>query len=117
MCGKRQAYMPRKHAKLALPEYRVAEARRIIASQRDLITNLGALGRPTLDAERLLQSYLSALENLEGHERKIREEREAKKRETRKRQSNRDSTGDSRNFRPAFKLNVLFNRTTYAGAR
>jgi hypothetical protein len=86
--------MPRKHAKLALAAYRVAEARRIVASQRDLIAKLQALGRPTLDAERLLQSYLSALENLEGHERKVREDREAKKRETKKRQSNRDSTRD-----------------------
>jgi hypothetical protein len=76
--------MPRKHAKLTLAAGRIAEARRIVASQRDLIATLQALGRPTIDAERLLQSYLSALEHLEGHERKIRAEREAKKGETKK---------------------------------
>jgi hypothetical protein len=52
-----------------------------------LIARLQALGRPTVDHEQLLQSYLSALEHLEGHERKIRSEHEAKKGETKKRGS------------------------------
>jgi hypothetical protein len=80
--------MPRKHARLALAAARVAEAQRLVTNQRDLIVSLQALRRPTIDAERLLQTYLSALEHLEGHERKIRLEREAKKGETKKRKSN-----------------------------
>jgi hypothetical protein len=45
---------------------------------------LEAAGHPTSDAEQMLQTYLSMLEHLEAHEQKLREERRAKKTETRK---------------------------------
>lgn len=68
---------------------RVAEARRIVVEQSDLIARLKASDDPALDAERALQSYLSSLEHLEDYERKIKREGQAKKRETKNRQSRR----------------------------
>ncbi len=62
----------------------VAEARRIIADQRELIVTLEASGRSKLEAEQALQTYLSALKHLEDNERRIREEDKAKKGETKK---------------------------------
>jgi hypothetical protein len=78
------ARMPRKKAKLIVAAHRVAEARRIVANQHELIVTLKALGQPTVDAERALQTYLSALKHLEDHERRVRAESKAKKRETKK---------------------------------
>ena len=72
--------MPRKNPKLVLAAGRAAEARRIVAGQQLLIETLKASGQPTLEAERSLQLYVSALGVLEGHERRLREERRAKTR-------------------------------------
>jgi len=49
---------------------------------------LQAKGEATSDAEGMLQVYVSSLKLLEDHEWKIRQEREAKKRETKKPHSN-----------------------------
>ena len=76
--------MPRKSPKLIVAAQRAAEARRVVANQRDLIAKLKASGHPASDAEQLLQTYVSMLEHLEGHERRIRTERRAKKAETKK---------------------------------
>ena len=76
--------MPRPDPKLIVAANRAAEARRIVAGQRLLIETLKASGRPAEDAEVTLQLYISALEVLERHERKLREEGRAKRRETRK---------------------------------
>jgi hypothetical protein len=65
--------MPRKHATLIAAAERVAEARRLVASQEALIANLRLARRPTADAEAALFTYLSALRHLEDHERKIKE--------------------------------------------
>jgi hypothetical protein len=64
--------MPRKNTKLAMAKSHTAEAKRIVAQQRDLIARLKALGQPVLEAEVTLQTYLSALKHLEEHERKVR---------------------------------------------
>jgi hypothetical protein len=80
--------MPRKHPKLILAAHRAAEARRIVADQRVLIAMLQAKAEPTSDAEGMLQVYLSSLKLLEDHEWKIRQERKAKKGETKKPHSN-----------------------------
>ena len=76
--------MPRKQPKLILAAYRAAEARRIVAHQRGLIAMLQAKGKSSLDAEGMLEVYLSSLKLLEDHEWKIRQERKAKKGETKK---------------------------------
>ena len=76
--------MPRKQPKLILAAFRAAEARRIVANQRGLIAVLQAKGEPTRDAEGMLRVYRSSLKLLEDHERKIRQERKAKKGETKK---------------------------------
>lgn len=81
--------MPRKKPRLIVAANRVAEARRIVVEQSDLIARLKASDDPALDAERALQSYLSSLEHLEDYERKIKREGQAKKRETKNRQSRR----------------------------
>jgi len=76
--------MPRKQPKLILAAHRAAEARRIIENQRGLIAMLKAKGESSLDAEAMLQVYLSSLKLLEDQEWKIRQERKAKKGETKK---------------------------------
>ena len=78
-------YMPRKQPKLILAAFRAAEARRIVANQRVLIAVLKAKGELSLDAEGMLEVYLSSLKLLEDHEWKMRQERKAKKGETKKR--------------------------------
>lgn len=80
--------MPRKKVKLIVAAQRAAEARRIVEYQRALIATLKAKGESTLDAEGMLEVYLSSLKLLEDHEWKIRQERESKKRETKKPHSN-----------------------------
>ena len=60
--------VPRKQPKLILAAFRAAEARRIVANQRGLIAVLQAKGEPTLEAERMLEVYLSSLKLLEDHE-------------------------------------------------
>ena len=80
--------MSKEKAKLTAAAHRATEARRIVAERHPLIAKLKALKRPTLDAERALTAYVSSLKHLEDHERKIRMEDKAKKRETKKPQSN-----------------------------
>jgi hypothetical protein len=77
--------MPRKSPRLILAAERAAEARRIVARQEQLIAGLRASGQSTLEAEQNLQLYMSALKTLEGHEQKLRDERRAKRRETKNR--------------------------------
>jgi hypothetical protein len=76
--------MPRNQPKLILAGHRAAEARRIVENQRGLIAVLKVKGESTLRAEATLQMYLSSLKLLEDHEWKIRQERKAKRRETKK---------------------------------
>jgi hypothetical protein len=78
--------MPRRDPKLVVAAARAAEARRIVAGQRLLIETLKASGRPTKEAEAALRMYVSALEVLEQRERKLREERRAKRRPSQKKQ-------------------------------
>jgi hypothetical protein len=66
--------MPRKWPKLAEAEKRLAKAFQIVSDQVALVERLKALKRPTLEAERSLLNYISALKNLEKHERTIRAE-------------------------------------------
>jgi hypothetical protein len=62
---------------------RTAEARRIVAAQRDLIERLKAAEDSAVaDAEGALSTYESALRHLEEHERRIRTERKARMSET-----------------------------------
>lgn len=70
--------MPRRDPKLIVAATRAAEGRRIVAGQRLLVETLKASGKPSEDAEVSLELYISALEVLEGHERRLREERRAK---------------------------------------
>jgi hypothetical protein len=76
--------MPKRSPKLILAAERAAEVRRIVARQEQLIAGLKATGRPTLDAELYLKMYIEALKPLEAIERKLRDKRRAKTRETKK---------------------------------
>ena len=77
--------LPAKNPKLIVTATRAAEARRIIANQDELIASLKASAQSTLDAEKSLKSYISALKHLQGHERRMRKENTIKKGETSKR--------------------------------
>ena len=79
--------MPRRSPELILAAARAAEARRIVARQGQLIEGLKASGKPTREAEQALQLFVSALKVLEGHEHKLRDERRAKRRQSKKRKS------------------------------
>jgi hypothetical protein len=83
--------MPRKRFELIVAAQRLVKARRIVADQNELIARRKALGQPTLDAERALETYRSALKHLEDHESRVRNEGKAKKRE-RKQKQNRPTT-------------------------
>ena len=72
--------MPRRSRELTQATSRAAEARRAVAGQRLLVETLKASGKPSLDAENVLQMCISALKVLEGHERTLLEERRAKAR-------------------------------------
>ena len=76
--------MPKKQPKLILAAYRAAEARRFVANQRGLIAMLKSKGEPTVEAEGMLEVYLSSLKLLEDREYKIRQESKIKKGETKK---------------------------------
>ena len=65
-------------------EMRAAEARRFVAHQRDVITQLKAAGECSAEAECSLEICLSALKPIEDYPRKLGEENEAKRGETRK---------------------------------
>ena len=70
---------------------RVAEARRLVASQETLVANLRVAKRPTADAEAALFAYLSALRHLEDHERKIKQGVKPRIRETMKKKRPHDA--------------------------
>jgi hypothetical protein len=77
--------MPRKSGKktkLALLADQIAEAPRIIDAQQELLENLRVAAAPTHGAEGALRTYASSLMHLLAHERKLQEEAEAKKGET-----------------------------------
>jgi hypothetical protein len=76
--------MPRRSRELIQAAARAAEARRAVAGQRLLVETLKATRKPSRDAEDVLQMCISALELLEGHERRLLEERRSKAREARK---------------------------------
>ena len=59
---------------------RAAGARRIVSAQRRLIQRLKSAGEPTLHAEQTLLTFVSALQHLEDHKRRIVEHRPARKR-------------------------------------
>jgi hypothetical protein len=59
--------MPRRHPLLIVAATRRANARQIVADQRALITRRQVAGRPTVEAEKTLQSYESSLRYLEEH--------------------------------------------------
>jgi len=64
--------MPRKRPELVLLTERVAIAREIVAEQQAVIAKLAESGQSTVEAEKTLQTYLSALRHLEDHARKMR---------------------------------------------
>ena len=77
--------MPRKRShktKLGLLADRIAGARRIIDAQQTLLEKLRVAGAPTHEAEGALRTYASSLMHLLAHERKLKEEAEARKGET-----------------------------------
>jgi hypothetical protein len=53
--------MPRKSPKLAELRARIADARRMVDIQIGLVARLRAMGKPTLEAEDLLNTYISGL--------------------------------------------------------
>jgi len=77
--------MPRKNPKLIVASVRTTEARHAVSNQHTLIARLKAAGHPTLEAEQTLLTYLSILSHLEAHEKKLKEERRARKTETKNR--------------------------------
>jgi DNA-directed RNA polymerase subunit RPC12/RpoP len=73
------ARMPRKTPKLMEVRARIAEARRIVDVQIGLVARLRAMGKPTLEAEDLLNTYTSGLAHLQAYARTLREEANAKR--------------------------------------
>ena len=69
------ARVPKISPKVMRAAIRAAEARRIVAAQRQFIEGLKMTGSPTLDAERGLMIYESSLRHLEAYEAKLRKER------------------------------------------
>jgi hypothetical protein len=68
--------------KLAVLSDQIAEARRIIDAQQALLEELRIAGAPTHKAEDALRTYASSLMHLLAHERKLIEEAEAKRGQT-----------------------------------
>jgi hypothetical protein len=58
---------------------RAAAARRIVSAQRKLIKRLKAVGEGTLAAEQTLRTFVSSLQHLEGHKRRIADKRKLAK--------------------------------------
>ncbi len=56
----------------------------MIANLNDRIVTLKASGLPTLEAERALETCVSSLKHLEDHERRVKEQGNTKKQETKK---------------------------------
>ena len=65
--------MTQNETKLEKAGQHVAEAKRIVARQRQQIVKLKASGISTLDAEQTLQVFTATLETLEHHEQHLRE--------------------------------------------
>jgi hypothetical protein len=74
--------MPRKRSQLAILSDQIAEARRIIDRQQALLEKLRVAESPTHEAESALRTFAGSLMHLLAHERKLKEEAEAKKGET-----------------------------------
>jgi hypothetical protein len=68
--------MPRKTSKLRIVALQVANARRIVAEQQALVTELHAFGQPTIEAEATLRTYLSSLRTSCRHGRRPRYRRQ-----------------------------------------
>jgi hypothetical protein len=76
--------MSKGDAKFVVAEGRTPEARQIVSRQSELIAKLKASGQPSLDAERALLTYMSALKHLEAHEAVVRADVNARKHEIKK---------------------------------
>jgi hypothetical protein len=76
--------MSKGDAKFVVAEGRTPEARQIVSRQSELIAKLKASGQPSLDAERALLTYMSALKHLEAHEAVVRADVNARKHEPKK---------------------------------
>ena len=61
--------------KVILAAMRAAEARQLVAAQRQIIEGLKTTGSPMRDAQRMLMIYESSLRHLEAYEDKLRKER------------------------------------------
>jgi hypothetical protein len=75
-------HMPRRSPDMVRAVSRATEGRRAVVGQ--LVETLKASGKPSRDAEDVLQTCISALELLERHERRFLEERREKARQARK---------------------------------
>jgi len=93
---------PNRLATLVAAAKRVALARRLVVDQQDLIVRLRALKQPTMDAEAMLQTYLSALRHLEDHEHKIKQDLKARIGKTRRKKT--ESGWRDTGWRPRGKL-------------
>ena len=76
--------MPSKKPKLVALAKRIAVVRRIIDQQQALLERLRISGQSTVEAEAMLATYVSSLTHLLDHERRMREDAQAKKGETKK---------------------------------
>jgi hypothetical protein len=68
----RSIVMPEIDTELAAAARHVAEGRRIVARQREIIARLAAQGSCTGDYERTLDIFVSSLRIFEEHERELR---------------------------------------------
>ena len=89
--------MSKGDTKLVVAEGRTAEAKQIISRQSELVAKLKASGEPSLDAERTLLTYISALKHLQAHEAIVRADVNARKHETRKGRRQRTRTAPDSN--------------------
>lgn len=71
--------MPRKRPKLVALVRRIAVVRRIIDQQQALLERLRLGGQPTVEAEGMLRTYANSLTHLLDHERRMREDAQAKR--------------------------------------
>lgn len=76
--------IPSKRPKLVVLAKRIAEVRRIVDQQQALLERLRISGQPTTDAEGVLRTYASSLTHLLDHARRMREDAQAKKGETKR---------------------------------
>jgi hypothetical protein len=78
--------MPKQKSKLTVLSEHIAHARHIIHEQQVLLEKLRVAQAPTREAEAALRTYASSLMHLLAHQRKLKEEAEAKKGETKRHQ-------------------------------